>query len=117
VWRVASGTSLQGNHRELEKEPLADFLVHAERPERTDDLAVEMKSKVGHVSGIVDQLTNALKLITRAEHGDLSAVLVHKGKLGPNELRQLKTLQITVKGKRVPIQRLRSGDSLQQVLP
>jgi hypothetical protein len=116
TWRVASGTSLQANHPDLEKQPLADFLVHAERSGRTDDLAVELKSKVGHVSGIVGQLKNALELITRSEYGHLSAVLAHKGKLGPNELRQLKTLQIAVKGKRVPIQHIKSGDSLKKVL-
>lgn len=117
TWLVASGTKLQANHQHLEKRQIADFLVRCELVAKADTLALEFKSNVGHVSGIVNQLHGALDLVSDDPAESIGAVLVHSGKIGVNELRQLKGAHLTVRGKRVPIQRLKSGESVEKMLP
>lgn len=83
-WSIASGTKIQKNHSAPGK--LCDFLVVFSGDDgKQTGIAVELKSRVQHVSAIIEQLQNGLTALSQPARYSYVAVLVHSGRLGSQE--------------------------------
>lgn len=110
-WVIISGTSLQTNHNLAGK--LCDYLIKRSRPRRhVRYLAVELKSRVQHVQGIVDQLQAGADLLGESPPGSLIPVLVHSGRMGTQEYRVLGRLKVMHRGRSLPVVHKRTGADL-----
>lgn len=112
-WQIASGSLLQKNHALPGK--LCDFV--AEQKSNGDapkTHAIELKSRVQDVKSIVKQLQAGADLLQAGTSADSSfrAVLVRSGRLGPQELRVLRTLKVRFRGRNYPVSAVRSGSLL-----
>lgn len=113
-WRVASGTLLQRNHQIPGK--FCDYI--AERTSTQEEprdvyMAVELKSRVQHVGDIVEQLQAGVNALSRLQpKRGVVAILVHSGRMGPQELRALRHRTLTMDGKPKPVIAVRSHTNL-----
>ena len=71
---------------------------------------IELKSRVQHVSDIVDQLQQGAHVVRALT--PLRALLIHSGRVGTQELKVLARARISHAGKRLGIDRYKSGVNL-----
>ena len=110
-WSIASGTLIQRNHPSPGK--LCDFLILRSKDRALVGIAVELKSRVVHANDILDQLRAGLDRLSGASPSDYVAILVYSGRMSNAELRILRKKKLMVGGRRVMLQTVRSGSSMQ----
>ena len=76
-------------------------------------MVAELKSSVQHVNDILAQLQAGADLLIDSGEGEpFAAVLVHSGRMGTQEIRQLRTRRVHFRGRDVPVRVLKSRASL-----